>query len=177
MAQFEGDSTGPMALKRNNSDGAHGHDGEFGEEESGEDFYIAEVSRYEATVDRDLDEAFKRVLPPRFSLQIFCAEAFRGLDSSDFWHFLLFGRDGRQSPQTSIPQRKRAQAFRADSPTVLRTNSATCPSSPGPLPRHPNIALTSPVSDLIDPVPLPNPSMCRSGAKSDIGGEKWRGGG
>lgn len=93
----EGDSTGLMALKRNsNGDNAEAHDGEFGEDEEGEDFYLAEVSRYEATVDRDLDEAFKRYgftlwhsLPPIKQVQLAKKLGFMGNDAVD--HFNLAG--------------------------------------------------------------------------------------
>jgi tetratricopeptide (TPR) repeat protein len=86
------------AKKRNDDENTDGHGAEFDGEgdESSEDFYQSEVSRYEATVDRDLDEAFKRYgftlyhsLPPVKQVQLAKKLGFMVNDAVD--HFNLAG--------------------------------------------------------------------------------------
>src|SRR5687768_1207826 len=84
------------AKKRNGEDDGQDFDAGAEGEESSEDFYLAEVTRYEATVDRDLDEAFKRYgftlyhsLPPVKQVQLAKKLGFMGTDAVD--HFNLAG--------------------------------------------------------------------------------------
>src|SRR5688572_22186637 len=86
-----------MAAKRNDDNAMDGQEYDFGGNgETGEDFYLSEVTRYEATVDRDLDEAFKRYgftlwhsLPPIKQVQLAKKLGFMGNDAID--HFNLAG--------------------------------------------------------------------------------------
>jgi hypothetical protein len=84
------------ARKRNGEDDAQDFDAGAEGEENTEDFYVSEVTRYEATVDRDLDEAFKRYgftlyhsLPPVKQVQLAKKLGFMGNDAVD--HFNLAG--------------------------------------------------------------------------------------